>query len=138
MGVNQGAPLSAPPPAATSSPTGWGNNQQGGGGGGQPGTMSGGQQAQGVAPTPVANAPRRAAGGTLMLDDSQGIITQHQEAVQRARDAARPQGAPAKPAGVLFWAAWVFLGLGIGTGVHFFLVHRAATAAVTASTKTTK
>ena len=64
-----------------------------------------------------------AAGGTMMLPDSAGIIAFAQQQAEKARaQMADEQVVTVKPAGPLFWAAWVVLGVGIGLAAHFTIV----------------
>jgi serine/threonine-protein kinase len=61
--------------------------------------------------------------GTMMLPDSQGVVAYNQERARQARAelAEKPSGG-----GLLFWAAWIVLGIGAGLGVHYYLIQRAA------------
>jgi serine/threonine-protein kinase len=69
------------------------------------------------APTPQPAQPNPQA--TMMMGDSQGVVAYAQERAAQVR--AGLQEAP-KPAGALFWMAWVILGVGAGLGLHFFLL----------------
>jgi hypothetical protein len=81
------------------------------------------------APTPSAGPQ-----GTMMLPDSQGIIAMARQEAEAARSrAAVVEAEPVKPAGPLFWAAWVVLGVGIGLAIHFILVHQQLAAMAVAS-----
>jgi serine/threonine-protein kinase len=72
-----------------------------------------------------APSPQAVAGGTQVLPDSQGVVAFAQDRAQQAR-AAAPAAAPSGGgAGVLFWLAWVIIGVGVGLGYHFWAAHQA-------------
>jgi hypothetical protein len=125
----------APPPAAAGGR---------GAGGGSYGAPAQGRAAYAAAPQnrtmfeggPSPSAPNPH--GTMMLPDSAGVVafaaTQAQAARQQAaRAMAAPE--PVKPAGVLFWTAWVVLGIGIGLAAHFIQIHEQLAAAQVAAGK---
>jgi hypothetical protein len=79
--------------------------------------------------------------GTMMLPDSAGVIAFAAEQAAAARRAAgQVQVDPVKPAGPLFWTAWVVLGIGIGLAAHFVQIREqvAPTAAEAAAASSPK
>jgi len=104
----------------------FGNAYSGGGGyappsAGPPPSSYGGGGGGMQAPMPSGGNPQ----GTMMLPDSAGVIAFAQAQAEAARQkAAVVEAEPVKPAGPLFWAAWVVLGVGIGLAIHFILVHQ--------------
>jgi serine/threonine-protein kinase len=117
---------------------------RGGGGGAGYGAPSQGRAAHSASPenkTMFQNAPSPAANphGTMMLPDSAGVVAFAAAQAQAARNQAAQAYAtpePAKPAGVLFWTAWVVLGVGIGLAAHFIQIHEQLQAAQVAAGKT--
>jgi hypothetical protein len=69
-------------------------------------------------------APVVADGGTKILPDSAGVVAYATERARQARTTGNNAALQAPPAGALFWLAWIILGIGIGLGVHFYLVQR--------------
>jgi serine/threonine-protein kinase len=61
-------------------------------------------------------------GGTKILPDSAGVVAYATERAQQARYSNQPVGLKAPPAGPLFWMAWIILGIGVGLGLHFYLM----------------
>jgi serine/threonine-protein kinase len=78
-------------------------------------------QQQPQQPQPQQPAPQ--AQGTMMLPDSQGVVSYNQNAARQAR---AEMSQPSSGGGILFWAAWIVLGIGAGLGVHYYLIQRAA------------
>ena len=64
-------------------------------------------------------------GGTQLLPDSHGVVAYARERAVAAREGALPEAPP--PAGVMFWLAWIVIGLGAGLGVHFWLAQHPGT-----------
>ena len=60
--------------------------------------------------------------GTQLLPDSQGVVAYARAQAAEAR-AAIGDGAPAAPAGALFWVAWTILGAAIGLGAAAWVVY---------------
>jgi serine/threonine-protein kinase len=94
-------------------------------------------------PPPSSPRPQQPIGGgnanpnaTMMLPDSAGVVAFAAAQAEQARSkAAVVEAEPVKPAGPLFWTAWVVLGIGIGLAVHFILVHQALQAMAVAAGK---
>jgi serine/threonine-protein kinase len=76
------------------------------------------------AKTMIAEAPPPtgiADGGTKILPDSAGVVAYATERARQARTSAQNQIVRVPPPGVLFWVAWVVVGLGTGFVIRFFL-----------------
>jgi hypothetical protein len=54
------------------------------------------------------------------------VVAFAQEQARQARAQADSEPEPAAPAGVLFWLAWIVLGIAGGLGAHFYLMWRAS------------
>jgi hypothetical protein len=69
-------------------------------------------------------APVVADGGTKILPDSAGVVAYATERARQARHSGQNETLQAPPAGALFWIAWIVLGIGVGLGIHFYLMQR--------------
>ncbi|HEX2572208.1 MAG TPA: protein kinase [Polyangia bacterium] len=62
--------------------------------------------------------------GTMILPDSSGIVAMAEDRVRRIREEqAAAQQEASRPAGPLFWWAWVAFGVGLGLAIHFYRIH---------------
>ncbi|MSP60311.1 MAG: serine/threonine protein kinase [Myxococcales bacterium] len=121
----------APPPSAYGGAPPPGNAYgapQGGGGG-----AYGAPPPAGAAPGGGMGGMGGHAGGTMMLPSSDGVVAFAVAQAEAARAHAASAPEPVKPAGPLFWTAWVVLGVGIGLAVHFYLVHQQLSAVAAAT-----
>jgi hypothetical protein len=105
-------PAAPPPPSAPPVATGGANMK----------TMMA-QEAPQIAPQRTMMAqPGIADGSTKVLPDSAGVVS---DRANQARVAtAQNQVLRTPPAGALFWVAWVLVGVGVGLGIHFYLLTR--------------
>ena len=118
-GGNEAKTMMAQAPILPSSPPPGGRPQQPAGNPGSDArTMIAQAPSVQVSPQGQASAPQ----GTMMLPDSAGVVAYNQQraAQARAEMTEKPSGA-----GVLFWVAWIVLGVGAGLGVHYYLIQRA-------------
>jgi hypothetical protein len=63
-------------------------------------------------------------GSTKIIPDSAGVVAYAADRARKARISGQNQLVQAPPAGALFWIAWIVLGIGLGLGIHFYLVSR--------------
>jgi hypothetical protein len=52
------------------------------------------------------------------------VVAYAAERAHKARISGQNETVAAPPAGALFWIAWIVLGIGVGLGIHFYLVQR--------------
>ena len=130
-GGNEAKTMMAQAPILPSSPPPGGRPQQPAGNPGSDArTMIAQAPSVQVSPQGQASAPQ----GTMMLPDSAGVVAfAAAQAVQARSQAANIAPEPVKPAGPLFWTAWVVLGIGIGLAIHFIQVHQQLSAMAIAS-----